>query len=150
MNTNDSAIRHIGRHLGYLSRGYRIVIDRRISDTGLSEAAALPLITIARLGNEVRPGIVADELGMEPASMVRVIDQLVASKLLSRGEDPSDRRAKILRLTEEGSAVATRIEELLADLRGEIFDDLPAEDLEATKRVFIKLAESLGRLNNKS
>lgn len=150
MNTNDSAIRHIGRHLGYLSRSYRIIIDRRISDTGLSEAAAVPLITIARLGDEVRPGVVADELGMEPASMVRVIDQLVASKLLSRGEDPSDRRAKILSLTEEGHAVAARIEGMLVELRNEIFEGLPADDLEATKRVFIKLAESMGRLNKKS
>jgi MarR family transcriptional regulator for hemolysin len=80
------------------------------ADFELSHASAWPIVMISRLGDGARPGQVADAVGIEPPSLVRIIDQLVNGGLVLRQDDPSDRRAKTLSLTAAGKRIAERLE----------------------------------------
>ena len=84
------------------SKAYKAMADRRVSGFGLSQAMALPAVMISRMGNHVRLSDVAELLDLAPSSLVRIMDQLIEAGLLVRVEDESDRRAKILTLTDEG------------------------------------------------
>lgn len=84
MQTTDQALMHLSMSLAQVSRAYRSVADKVIGDYGLSQATAWPLLMIGRLGEGVRPGAVADSLGLEPSSLVRVLDQLVEAGLRYR------------------------------------------------------------------
>ncbi|MNS82337.1 Transcriptional regulator SlyA [compost metagenome] len=44
-----------------------------------------------------------DELGIDKATMVKLIDQLEALKLVERTPHPEDRRVKLIKLTKKGS-----------------------------------------------
>ncbi len=66
---------------------------------------------------------------------MRLLDQLAAADLIVRRDDPTDRRAKTIWLTDEGERLSGRIEELLVDLRGQVLADVGKADLEATLRV---------------
>lgn len=114
---------------------------RRVADTvaerhGISEAKALPLVMIARMGDAPRQNALAEAVGIEGPSLVRLLDQLEKVGLVIRTEDPSDRRAKVLSLTPVGRTVVAEMEVELDRLRAAMFADVSPADLEASLRVF--------------
>jgi MarR family transcriptional regulator for hemolysin len=94
---------------------------------------------IGRLAGEPRQNALAEAVGIEGPSLVRLLDQLTAAGLVVRREDPSDRRAKVIALTASGRAMVARIETELATLRARLFAEISAADLEASLRVFAAL-----------
>jgi MarR family transcriptional regulator for hemolysin len=116
-------------------RQWRRAVDLALSSHGISEAAAAPLLWIGRLGGGVRQVALANYVGIEGPSLVRLLDQLEALGLVVRKDDPTDRRAKGLWLTAEGEVLAARMEETLDELRGRILANVDKADIEAAIRV---------------
>ncbi len=133
-----------GASLAVVSRGYKAAADKAVVHMGLSQAMAWPLVMIGRLGNGIRPGVLADVLAIEGASLVRQLDQLVEAGLVERREDTIDRRAKTLHLTPAGTRARAKIESSLDALRLELFDGVADADLEGCLRVFAALDAKLG------
>jgi MarR family transcriptional regulator, transcriptional regulator for hemolysin len=117
-------------------RQWRRAANAVMEAHGLSDASAVPLIMIGRLAGDPRQTALAEAVGIEGPSLVRLLDQLCEAGLALRREDPTDRRAKVLRLTPAGIAVVARMEADLAALRAEIFADVSTADLAASLRVF--------------
>lgn len=117
-------------------RRWRRLADMAAEAHGISEAKALPLVLIARMGGAPRQNALAEALGIEGPSLVRLLDQLCMAELVRRREDATDRRAKVLSLTPAGEAVVARIEADLDRLREAVFAGVSAADLEAGLRVF--------------
>lgn len=132
----DSLQMHITGGVVAASRQWRRVCQTTLMNYGVSEACAGPLLMIARLGEGVRQVTVAQACGLESPSLVRLLDQLGKANLVQRTEDPTDRRAKALSLTNEGRTLANSIEEELVRLRRDVFSTVDPADLEATLRVF--------------
>lgn len=116
-------------------RHWRRICHAALTGYGISEACAVPLLMIVRLGDGVHQVAVAQAAGLESPSLVRLLDQLCKAGLVCRTEDPLDRRAKALSLTAEGRTLAESIERELVRLRREVFHGISAADLEATLRV---------------
>ncbi len=117
-------------------RQYRRAANAVAEAHGLSDATALPLLIIGRQGGEPRQNVLAEAVGIEGPSLVRLLDQLGAAGLVVRKEDPTDRRAKVLSLTPAGRAVVATMETDLERLREQIFAAVSDADLEASLRVF--------------
>ncbi len=117
-------------------RQWRRLADATTQSHGISEARALPLVMIARMGGSPRQSALAEAVGIEGPSLVRLLDQLERAGLVERREDPTDRRAKVLALTPSGQGVVARIEADLERLREAAFAEVSAADLEAALRVF--------------
>jgi MarR family transcriptional regulator for hemolysin len=135
MPNYDQTLMHLTMTLTQVARAYKVAADKMSADFGLSQATAWPAVMIGRLGDRARPGAVAETLGLEPSSVVRVIDQLIAAGLVERREDMHDRRARILQLTEEGRRRVADIEKALIPFRRQLFQDLDPADLQACQRV---------------
>lgn len=144
MNENDelrllvtSSIPRAERQLRKLGRKLVDVLcsDSNYPPGSISEASLFPLITIGRLGEGVRQHVVAEEIGVEGPGLVRLLDMLAEQRLIERREDPDDRRAKTLWLTDEGRKLRLRIEETLTDLRFRMLRSHSPEELQATLRV---------------
>ena len=116
------------------TRHWRRVCQATLVNYGISEACAMPLLIIGRLG-----------AGMESPSLVRLLDQLCKAGYVRRCEDASDRRAKTLSLTDTGRALVQSIEAQLVQLRRAALADIPVADQEAALRV-IKAFEAAGQL----
>ena len=119
-----------------LARIYRREVNRALAEHDLSDARALPVLHIARSGGGMRQGHLAEELGVEGPSLVRILDQLCAAGLVERRDDPKDGRAKTLHLTAEGDALAVVVEGAAQELRTRLLVDVSPEDLAATVRTF--------------
>ena len=140
----EAALVTLATSLPVLERAYRAMADRAVAHVGLSQAMAWPLLMIGRLGDGLRQGVLADQLGIEGPSLVRQIDQLVQGGFVDRREDAVDRRAKTLHLTPAGTQACEHIESALDVMRSELFEGIPDEDLFACLRVFATLRERLG------
>jgi MarR family transcriptional regulator for hemolysin len=134
-----------GMMLPVLSRAYKAAADKAVGHMGVSQAMAWPLVMIGRQGDGVRPGVLADLLAIEGASLVRQLDQLVDAGLVERREDTVDRRAKTLHLTPAGTRARAKIEASLDTMRVDLFDGIADADLDACLRVFAALDARLGR-----
>ena len=126
------------------TRHWRRVCQTTLVNYGISEACAMPLLIIGRLGEGVRQVTVAHAAGMESPSLVRLLDQLCKDGYVRRCEDASDRRAKPLSLTAAGRALAQSIEAQLVQLRRAALADVSVADQEAALRV-INAFEAAGQ-----
>jgi MarR family transcriptional regulator, transcriptional regulator for hemolysin len=126
------------------SRHWRRICQTTLANYGVSEACAVPLLLIVRLGDGVRQVTVAQAAGLESPSLVRLLDQLCAAGFVVRTEDPTDRRAKALSLTASGRTLAESIEGELVRLRREVLKDIDPADLEAALRV-VRAFEDAGQ-----
>ena len=138
MATREDAylLRDLTRDLLLAGRLWRKMARKAASEHGVSEAASSPLLWIARLGENVRQTSLADAVGIEGASLVRLLDELQASGLITREPDASDRRANAVNLTPKGQQVVAEVNEVLTNLRLEVFADIPRKDAETAIRVF--------------
>jgi MarR family transcriptional regulator for hemolysin len=117
------------------ARQWRRASHGLLAAYNVSEACAAPLLIAGRLGAGVRQVTLAEQVGIEGPSLVRLLDQLCAAGLMRRDEDPDDRRAKTISLTDEGRAITATIEKELTGLRAEVLEGVSRADLEATLRV---------------
>jgi MarR family transcriptional regulator for hemolysin len=147
MQNLDQTLMTLTMALTQVARAYKSAADRMAADFGLSQATAWPVVMIGRMGNGVRPGAVADALGLEPPSLVRVIDQLIDAGLVERHDDASDRRAKTLHLTAKGRLCATRLEKALIPFRRTLFDRIDRADIDACTRVFTTLNAAIAHFD---
>lgn len=142
--TRENQLMTFGPNLSVLERTYRAHASQAVAHVGLSQSMAWPLIVISRNGEGLRQGVLATRLGIEGPSLVRTVDQLADNGLIERHEDPLDRRAKILLLTEEGQKAAQQVEDSLHEMRTKLFEGVSNEDLNVMQRVFATLQERLG------
>jgi MarR family transcriptional regulator for hemolysin len=129
-------LRDLTRDLLLAGRLWRKMARNAASEHGVSEAASSPLLWIARLGENVRQTALADAVGIEGASLVRLLDELQASGLITREPDASDRRANAVNLTPKGEEVVAEVNEVLTNLRLEVFADISRKDAETAIKVF--------------
>lgn len=126
-----------------VARLYRKEVNRVLMSYGISDAKAVPVLHIARYGGGMRQNMLAEEIGIEGPSLVRLLDQLCSNGLVDRRDDCQDRRAKNLHLTPAGEALAARVEATLSEIRGGLLTSLEDADIAASLRVFESLSQKL-------
>ena len=129
--------------LAPLGRAYRRHVDKAFQGLGVSHTLALPVMLLGRLEDGVRQGALVDALGMEPPSLVPLLNQLERAGLVERRPDTVDKRAKTLHLTAAGRDLAERAEVVANAVRSDILSDIPAADIETAARVLNRLQWSL-------
>jgi DNA-binding MarR family transcriptional regulator len=90
------------RHVFLYDRGNQL---RVIEDSGLSMTQCKALLELGGIGESANPRQVsdlADTFGVSVPSMSRAVDALVKKKLVTRLEDPDDRRVRRVAITAKG------------------------------------------------
>lgn len=84
----------------------------------------------------------AELTGMDPMSMVRIVDRMEADHLLERRADPADRRARRLYLTKKARPLLEEIWRLGDVTRAELFAGISKADREMFLRVLERMHEN--------
>jgi DNA-binding MarR family transcriptional regulator len=90
------------RHVFLYDRGSQL---RVIEESGLSMTQCKALLELGGLGEAADPrqvGELAERFGVSVPSMSRAVDALVKKKLVTRLEDPDDRRVRRVAITAKG------------------------------------------------
>jgi MarR family transcriptional regulator for hemolysin len=127
------------------ARQWQRLVHARTGHHQLSSACVGALVMIGRAGGANQVGV-AQQLGMESASLVRLLDKLASSGLIRREEDASDRRAKKLWLTETGQTLYAQLEQDLMALRQEVLEDMSEDELRVVLKLYQQLADMSAKL----
>ena len=122
------------------SRVWRRHADAVAAEFGLTEATALPMLHLARMEKEPRQADLAQAMGIERPSVAWLVDQLCEAGLVERRGDPSDKRARIVHLTDKGRAVTQAIQDRLETQRRAVMAAVSRQDIEAGLRVLEAVA----------
>jgi MarR family transcriptional regulator for hemolysin len=124
------------------ARTWRQAVDRRLKHLGLSQASWMAIATLAKDEPQSQTEL-ASRLGVEDPTMVAMVDRMVKAGFMERQPSPTDRRVKLIHLTEEGRAIYHKVRAVADPLRQELLADVPRDELERMTRVLEALNDKL-------
>jgi MarR family transcriptional regulator for hemolysin len=131
--------------LGQVARRWRALVDTRLKVFGLTDATWRPLLHLSKLPGPPRQTDLAESLGIEGPSLVRLLDTLERDGYIVRCAD-SDRRTKTIRLTPRGETLQRKIEAVVAETRDQLLGGVPDSRLVAAIRVLDDVQRSIEAL----
>lgn len=88
------------------------------------------------------------ELGIDKATIVKIIDKLESAKLVKRDVDPTDRRSKLVSLTPKGAQMLEKIRVARSEVEAEVFKQFSKEDEAQLRRLIPQFLEALMNIKN--
>ena len=124
----------------YLAVHHRMLraVNDQMSECGLSMARTKVLMRLREQG-PTRQSVLAADLGLSPHSITDIVDGLERRGLAERRPDPTDRRAKLVAITDAGEAGLDVANATRERLLKEIFGALS----EADRATFLRLLDGL-------
>lgn len=127
----------IGQLLHQTARIWRHQLDQRLRPLGLSQAKWR---TIAHLADgHLTQCELADRLGIEEPTLARSLTSLESDGWIKRENARHDRRCKTVHLERKSSTLLQRIEETARNLRHELVETIPPDDLQTCMRVLSEI-----------
>ncbi|MBC1187060.1 MarR family winged helix-turn-helix transcriptional regulator [Kluyvera sichuanensis] len=127
-------------HLLYLTaHHWRLAVNRRLKDLGMSQATWVAVASIARNEQPLSQAELAQELGVESATVVPLINKLVEARLVERVMTDRDKRKRLLVATPKGLELYHQVKAVADELREEILTVITPEEQEITRNVLIRL-----------
>jgi MarR family transcriptional regulator for hemolysin len=126
-----------------MTRRLRARFAERVKSTSQTEARWSALYQLAREPNGLIQTELAERMGIQGPTLVRLLDALEEQKLVSRSATPEDRRAKRVKIEPAGRTVVGDLDKIAAELRDQAFSGIPQDDLLTTIRVLDRLANAL-------
>lgn len=126
------------------ARLWRREANIELNDFELSDSLTMPIWTLSKFG-AMRQKELADHIGVEGNSLVRIVDELEREGLVIRRDDPTDRRAKSVSLTEDGSRVATAMASVHKDFIAEMLSGSDKDEVRTAFRVLHSIIEKATR-----
>lgn len=128
--------------LSKVNRKIRTMFDARVRERGLTLSRVRTLLRIAK-GQAVNQKELAEELEIENATLVRLIDGLEAQGLIERREVENDRRAKQAVMTDDGEAAVKLVNRMAVDLRKEVLAGLNDNEIEKALTILRKMTRNI-------
>ena len=132
------------RYLAVHHRMFRAVNDE-MSGCGLSLARTKVLLRLRERG-PVRQSVLAADFGLSPHSITDIVDGLERLGMAERRPDPTDRRAKLVAITDAGQAGLDVANATRQRLLTDIFGALSEADQASLLRLLDSLDEAAQRL----
>lgn len=119
----------------------RATLDRR----GLTPARAEALLALHRHGEPLRQREFSEMLRCTPRHVTALVDALESHGWVARGPHPTDRRATLVGLTEQGTTAAERMDAERHDAAHALLGDLPDEQVAGFLAVADRVLDGLPR-----
>jgi MarR family transcriptional regulator for hemolysin len=127
------------------NHAWRNALDRRLRPLGFSHSRWLLLLHLSRNDGCTHREL-AQSMGIEAATLVRLVDHMEKERLLKRCGSETDRRVKHLRLSEAGKSVVENIRSYAVELRKEVLAGLSQSEIKAALDVLNNISSKLGEL----
>jgi DNA-binding MarR family transcriptional regulator len=114
-------------------------LESKLSYVGLSIAKLAALHVLAKAGESLPLGQLAERLSCVKSNVTQLVDRLEADGLVSRAADPNDRRSRLAVLTAAGRKAYTKGSEIQSQAEKELFGALSAEESKKLHELLAKL-----------
>lgn len=134
------------RNIGFLVHDVARLLRRRFEqnarDLGLTRAQYKVLAHLA-LNEGIHQGALAEILDTEPITLTRILDRLERAGLIERMSHPSDRRLRLLRLTEAAHPLLDAIFTIGAHTQGEAMEGISDEERDRLRALLFRMKSNL-------
>lgn len=137
----------LGYRLGQIARLWRAEVDRRLSPHGLTESRWRLLLALHKAEASMRQKELADELGVQGPTLVRMLDWLETEKLVERRSINGDKRCKTIHLTARAEPSLEHIKSVVESVREDIFEGIEPADIDTCLSVIDRLASNLNTVS---
>lgn len=125
--------------LSETSRTLRRRFEQKAQDYNLTSAQWRAIVEISRQEGMTQVAL-AQRLEIEPMTVCRLVDRMEAAGFVSREPDPADKRAKLVRLTEQSRGILDKMRKIALLVYEEAFDGFSDEER-------VALVAALNRIN---
>lgn len=84
---------------------------------------------------------IGDELGVDKATMVKLLDGLEKKKLIRRVMDPNDRRGKLIEITPMGQKKLDEMQKVMTDFTEEFLEPLTKAERKTLHELLLRLVK---------
>ncbi len=123
------------------------LLRRRLDRYGIGTPQAVVLLVVFA-HDGIEPAQISDRTLIPRQTVTSVLDKLEKSNLVLRCEHPSDRRRKVIMLTDEGFEMAFKICTDIAAFESRLVEVFTAEEIAIFAKLNNKLAKRLAELEN--
>lgn len=122
---------------------YRSLMEsKHLHKYGLA-APECGILFVLSTGSQVNQLTLGQEMGIDKATIVKIIDKLEKIKLVKREVDPNDRRSKFVSLTPKGRATLEKVRDIRNEIEEEVLGAFSKEDQAQIRRLIPALLEVL-------
>ena len=114
----------------------RFAFDDKFKPLDITDATWRTLYFLRQEGDGVQQKELANAMGIEGPSLVRLLDNLSEKGFIERKSDPGDRRSKTIHLTAEVEPLLAKLDKNAAQVRKELFAGIDEKDMQTCIRVF--------------
>lgn len=125
------------------ARVWRQALDRRMKDLGVSQSGWMAIALAAKSSRPQSQIELANAVGIEGPSMVAILDKLSKDGLITREPSPTDRRVKLVMLTEAGMELHSRIKSNATTFRKEFLREVDPKKLQQATELLEQLQAML-------
>lgn len=117
----------LGKCFSILQKKYIGALSEKLVGTPI-EKYFVPFHVIARNNGEINQCQLGEELLIDKASMVRIVDTLCESGMIERTTNPEDRRAHLLKITDDGEKWVLVIRKYINEINETFLSFLPEDE----------------------
>lgn len=117
----------VGYHLRRASGAFAIDFRDAVGGTGMRQVL-VGVLAVIEANPGVKQGVVGAMLGIKPANMVSLTNELVDQGLIERIVTPDDRRAFALSIAPAGVAILTECLDRISEHEGRMLGGLTADE----------------------
>jgi len=129
--------------MGVTNRRWTGLLDRRLRKLGLTGSRWYALVELSKTADKPSQRELAARLGIEAATLVRILDGLAKDGLVNRLAHDTDRRTNQVEITSAGQKTLAEISEISAKLRQELLVGIDDADLAVCLSVFQRIHANL-------
>ncbi|WP_258949154.1 MarR family winged helix-turn-helix transcriptional regulator [Lentzea californiensis] len=118
-------------------------LTARLAEIGLTPRARCVLSSA--LDAELTQTEIADMISIDKTTMVVTMDALESAGYAERRPSPTDRRARVVVVTEQGRAIVAKADDVYQDVVGSVLGSLPDDERDGMVNGLTRLVE--GRLS---
>ena len=127
------------------ARTWRQALDKRMKDLGISQSGWMTIALVAKAAKPLSQIELANALGVEGPSMVAMLDRLMKGGFITREPSATDRRVKLVMLTDAGTALYNKVITKASVFRTELLKDIDPEQLRVATELLERLQDLLER-----
>ncbi|MEX1189123.1 MAG: MarR family transcriptional regulator [Bacteroidia bacterium] len=135
----------LGRHLAVVARFYYGALTNKLNHLDIDRYYSVLLLVSKSTEGETQQ-MIGDQLHIDKASMVRVIDNLEEKNYIKREVKPGDRRCHLIRLTEKGKEIIPIIESSIIELNAQMMKNLSALQQDDFLKTLCAISKNLQEL----
>lgn len=133
-------------NIGYLlsdsGRLLRRTFDERVRSLGLTAVQARLLLSLVKFPDN-NQAFYAERIEVEPITLTRIVDRMEESGWVERMPDPTDRRARLLHLTDKSREIVEPLRRIIEGLVADMAEGLSKSEQATLAALLERVAANL-------